>query len=76
MLAWSHDLKDPYGSPIPEQLSKNLLLYPSQDPVRKTLDAVLAEELVHTISKQRVLELYLNEAGHPPAHRQRPVLAT
>lgn len=66
VLAWSHDRKDPYGSPIPEQLSKNLLLYPSQDPVRKTLDAVLAEELVHTISKQRVLELYLNEAQFGP----------
>jgi monofunctional glycosyltransferase len=66
VLAYSHDRKDPYGSPIPEQLSKNLLLYPSQDPVRKTLDAVLAEELVHTISKQRVLELYLNEAQFGP----------
>jgi monofunctional biosynthetic peptidoglycan transglycosylase len=58
--------KDPYGSPIPEQLSKNLLLWPGKDPVRKTLDAVLAEQLVHSISKQRVLELYLNEAQFGP----------
>ena len=66
VTAYFHGQKDPYGSPIPEQLSKNLLLYPEQDPVRKTLDAVLAEELVHTISKQRVLELYLNEAQFGP----------
>jgi monofunctional biosynthetic peptidoglycan transglycosylase len=58
--------KDPYGSPIPEQLSKNLLLWPSQDPFRKTADAVLAEQLVHAVSKQRVLELYLNEAEFGP----------
>jgi monofunctional biosynthetic peptidoglycan transglycosylase len=57
---------DPYGSSIPEQLSKNLLLWPSQDPFRKILDAVLAEELVHTISKKRVLELYLNDAQFGP----------
>jgi monofunctional glycosyltransferase len=66
VTSYFHDRKDPYGSPIPEQLSKNLLLYPSQDPFRKTADAVLAEELVHTISKQRVLELYLNEAQFGP----------
>jgi monofunctional biosynthetic peptidoglycan transglycosylase len=37
-----------------------------EDPIRKTLDAVLAEQLVHAISKQRVLELYLNEAQFGP----------
>jgi monofunctional biosynthetic peptidoglycan transglycosylase len=58
--------QDPYGSPIPEQLSKNLLLWPSKNAIRKTLDAVLAEQLVHAISKQRVLELYLNEAQFGP----------
>jgi monofunctional glycosyltransferase len=58
--------KDPYGSPIPEQLSKNLLLWSGRDPVRKILDAVFAEQLVHAVSKQRVLELYLNEAQFGP----------
>jgi monofunctional biosynthetic peptidoglycan transglycosylase len=58
--------KDPYGSPIPEQLSKNLVLWPGRDPVRKILDAVFAEQLVHAVSKQRVLELYLNEAQFGP----------
>jgi monofunctional glycosyltransferase len=64
--AYLNDSKDPYGSPIPEQLSKNLLLWPSKNPFRKLLDAVLAEQLVHAISKQRVLELYLNEAQFGP----------
>jgi monofunctional biosynthetic peptidoglycan transglycosylase len=64
--AYLKGAKDPYGSPIPEQLSKNLLLWPSQNPLRKTVDAVLAEQLVHAISKQRVLELYLNEAQFGP----------
>lgn len=64
--AYLNHSKDPYGSPIPEQLSKNLLLWPSKNPFRKTLDAVLAEQLVHAVSKQRVLELYLNEAQFGP----------
>jgi monofunctional glycosyltransferase len=64
--AYMKGAKDPYGSPIPEQLSKNLLLWPSQNPLRKTIDAVLAEQLVHAISKQRVLELYLNDAQFGP----------
>jgi monofunctional glycosyltransferase len=58
--------KDPYGSAIPEQLGKNLLLWPSQDPFRKTIDALLAQQLVHAISKQRILELYLNDAQFGP----------
>jgi monofunctional biosynthetic peptidoglycan transglycosylase len=64
--AYLNHSKDPYGSPIPEQLSKNLLLWPSKNALRKTVDAVLAEQLVHAVSKQRVLELYLNEAQFGP----------
>ncbi len=66
VTAYLHHHKDPYGSPIPEQLAKNLILWPSRNPLRKVLDAVLAEQLVHAISKQRVLELYLNEAQFGP----------
>jgi monofunctional glycosyltransferase len=64
--AFLNHRKDPHGSPIPEQLTKNLLLWPSRNPFRKILDAVLAEQMVHAISKQRVLELYLNEAQFGP----------
>ena len=66
VTAYLNHHQDPYGSPIPEQLTKNLLLWPSKNPLRKVLDAVLAEQLVHAISKQRVLELYLNEAQFGP----------
>ncbi|TCK27864.1 biosynthetic peptidoglycan transglycosylase [Pseudonocardia endophytica] len=65
-IAFAGGHKDPAGSPIPEQLSKNLLLWSSQDPLRKGLDAILAEQLVHAVSKQRVLELYLNVAQFGP----------
>ncbi|OJY45724.1 biosynthetic peptidoglycan transglycosylase [Pseudonocardia sp. 73-21] len=57
---------DPYGSPIPEQLSKNLLLFPAQTAVRKAVDTVLAEQLVHALLTTRVLELYLNVAQFGP----------
>jgi monofunctional glycosyltransferase len=66
VTAYLKHSKDPYRSAIPEQLTKNLLLWPSKNPIRKTLDAVLAEQLVHALSKQRVLELYLNEAQFGP----------
>ena len=66
VTAYLDHSKDPYRSAIPEQLTKNLLLWPSKNPIRKTLDAILAEQLVHSISKQRVLELYLNEAQFGP----------
>jgi monofunctional glycosyltransferase len=66
VTAYLNHNKDPYRSAIPEQLTKNLILWPSKNPIRKTLDAVLAEQLVHSISKQRVLELYLNEAQFGP----------
>jgi monofunctional biosynthetic peptidoglycan transglycosylase len=64
--AYSDGLDDPYGSPIPEQLAKNLLLYPGQNWVRKGADAVLAEQLAHIVPKQRILELYLNVAQFGP----------
>jgi monofunctional biosynthetic peptidoglycan transglycosylase len=66
VTAYLNHGQDPSRSAIPEQLTKNLLLWPSKNPIRKTLDAVLAEQLVHAISKQRVLELYLNEAQFGP----------
>lgn len=64
--AYSNGIEDPYGSPIPEQLAKNLLLYPGQNWVRKGADAVLAEQLAHLLPKQRILELYLNVAQFGP----------
>lgn len=48
------------GSTLTQQLAKNLFLSPSKNPVRKIKEAMLAWKLESTLSKQRILELYLN----------------
>ncbi len=48
------------GSTITQQLAKNLYLSPSRDPIRKLREFVLAWRLERTLSKKRILELYLN----------------
>lgn len=50
------------GSTISQQLAKNLFLSPSKNPVRKVKEAILAWRLENTLSKKRILELYLNVA--------------
>lgn len=64
--AWQKGEKDPSGSTIPQQLVKNIYLWPSQDPVRKSLEAGLATEMSLTVPAKRVLELYLNYAQFAP----------
>jgi len=64
--AWQKGEKDPSGSTIPQQLVKNIYLWPSQDPLRKSLEAGLATELSLTVPSKRVLELYLNYAQFAP----------
>jgi len=48
------------GSTITQQLAKNLYLSPSQSVIRKVREAAIAFMLEHTLSKKRILELYLN----------------
>jgi len=48
------------ASTITQQLAKNLWLSPSRDPVRKVKEAILTWQLERTLSKRRILELYLN----------------
>lgn len=48
------------ASTISQQLAKNLYLLPSKDPVRKLREAFLAVFLDAYLSKERILELYLN----------------
>jgi monofunctional biosynthetic peptidoglycan transglycosylase len=48
------------ASTITQQLAKNLWLSPSQSPLRKLREAILAWQLERTLSKRRILELYLN----------------
>jgi monofunctional biosynthetic peptidoglycan transglycosylase len=48
------------GSTITQQLAKNLFLSPSRDPIRKLREFILAWRLERTLTKKRILELYLN----------------
>jgi monofunctional biosynthetic peptidoglycan transglycosylase len=50
------------GSTISQQLSKNLYLSPSKNPVRKIKEAIITWRIEKTLSKRRILEIYLNVA--------------
>ncbi|NTV06864.1 MAG: monofunctional biosynthetic peptidoglycan transglycosylase [Chlorobiaceae bacterium] len=50
------------GSTISQQLAKNLFLSPSKNPVRKIKEAIITWRLEKTLSKRRILELYVNVA--------------
>jgi monofunctional biosynthetic peptidoglycan transglycosylase len=50
------------GSTISQQLAKNLFLTPSKNPVRKIKEAIITWRLEKTLSKKRILEIYLNVA--------------
>jgi monofunctional biosynthetic peptidoglycan transglycosylase len=48
------------ASTITQQLAKNLYLSPSKNPIRKMREIMIARRLEAGLSKQRILELYLN----------------
>jgi monofunctional glycosyltransferase len=48
------------GSTISQQLAKNLYLNPSKNPWRKIREAIITWRIEHTLSKKRIIELYLN----------------
>jgi monofunctional biosynthetic peptidoglycan transglycosylase len=48
------------ASTITQQLAKNLYLSPSKNPIRKLREMLIARRLEAELSKQRILELYLN----------------
>lgn len=50
------------GSTISQQLAKNLYLSSSKSPVRKIKEAILTWRIEKTLSKRRILELYVNVA--------------
>lgn len=54
------------ASTITQQLAKNLYLSTSKTPLRKGKEVIIAALLEHNLSKQRILELYVNviEWGH------------
>ena len=48
------------ASTITQQLAKNLYLSPSKNPIRKLREFLIARRLEAELSKQRILEIYLN----------------
>ncbi|HEY0706516.1 MAG TPA: monofunctional biosynthetic peptidoglycan transglycosylase, partial [Polyangia bacterium] len=50
------------GSTITQQVAKNLYLSPSKNPIRKLRELFIARRLEDALSKERVLEIYLNVA--------------
>ena len=48
------------GSTITQQLAKNLYLSPSRNPIRKLRELLISRKLEASLSKRRILELYLN----------------
>ena len=54
------------ASTITQQLAKNLWLSPSRNPLRKIKEAILTWQLEKSLSKNRILELYLNVAEFGP----------
>ncbi len=50
------------GSTVSQQLSKNLYLSPSKNPIRKIKEAIITYRIEQNLSKKRILEIYLNIA--------------
>ena len=51
------------GSTITQQVAKNLLIGNEYSPTRKIKEAILAYRIEDTLTKQQILELYLNQIG-------------
>ncbi|MDR3641634.1 MAG: monofunctional biosynthetic peptidoglycan transglycosylase [Humidesulfovibrio sp.] len=64
--AFERDLKAGHfaagASTISQQLTKNLFLSPEKSLTRKIKEAILTWRMEHTLSKRRILELYVNVA--------------
>ena len=54
------------ASTLTQQLAKNLWLSPSRNPLRKVKETLLTIQLERSLSKRRILELYLNVAQMGP----------
>jgi monofunctional biosynthetic peptidoglycan transglycosylase len=64
--AWRHRDRLRGASTITQQLAKNLYLSSSRNPIRKVKEAATALRLERALSKDRILELYLNVAEWGP----------
>lgn len=50
------------ASTITQQVARNLFLYPARNPLRKAKEMLIAWKLERALSKDRILEIYLNIA--------------
>lgn len=50
------------GSTITEQVARNLFLSPARNPIRKFKEILIARRLESVLTKDRILEIYLNIA--------------
>src|SRR2546426_4302324 len=66
VAAWRHRDRLRGASTITQQLAKNLYLSSSRNPLRKVKETVTALRLELALSKDRILELYLNVAEWGP----------
>lgn len=64
--AWEERELPRGASTITQQLAKNLWLSPSYNPLRKVKEAILTWQLERTLSKRRILEVYLNVVEFGP----------
>ena len=58
--AWEEKKLPRGASTLTQQLAKNLYLSPSRNPLRKIKEAVLTWQLERSLSKRRILDIYLN----------------
>ena len=65
-VAYMQGKDDPSSSTVPQQLVKNIFLWPDPNALRKGLEAGLATEFSFTLTPQRIMELYLNYAQFGP----------
>lgn len=66
VTAWRRRDRMRGASTITQQLAKNLYLSPDRNPLRKLKEAVTALRLDAALSKDRILELYLNTVEWGP----------
>ena len=64
--AWERRDRLRGASTVTQQLAKNLYLSPSRNPLRKLKEAAIAYRLEWALSKDRILELYLDLAEFGP----------
>lgn len=64
--AWDEKTLPRGASTITQQLARNLWLSPARDPIRKLKEALLTRQLERSLSKRRILEIYLNVAEFGP----------